>query len=354
MHPIVLPFATAALPRVGGRIGGAPEDFRVDELPLYAASGAGEHLYVRVEKRELTTPALVGAVARAAGLRERDVGYAGLKDKHAVTSQWLSLAGRIPDPGTWSLPPGVRILETTRHGNKLRTGHLAGNRFRIRLVDVPPGGAEHARAVLAELAATGLPNAFGAQRFGRDGANLAKALDWVGGAAPGARPPARFLGRLLASALQAEWFNRYLLRRVARGVAQLVPGEIVRLAGTGSYFRVDDTAAEQARLTAGDLVLTGPLPGPRRRPAPAAEAAALEGEIQQELGLDAGAVGRLGDEAPGAWRDLLVRPEAIECSVPADAAAEGTLEIAFSLPAGSYATVLVRELTRVDGDRDVG
>ncbi|MCC6214377.1 MAG: tRNA pseudouridine(13) synthase TruD [Polyangiaceae bacterium] len=354
MRPIVLPFATSELPPVGGRIGGAPEDFRVDELPLYAASGAGEHLYVRVEKRALTTPALIGAVARAAGVRERDVGYAGLKDKHAVTSQWLSLAGRIPDPGTWSLPPGVRILETTRHGNKLRTGHLAGNRFRIRLVDVPRDGAGHAGALLAALAATGLPNAFGAQRFGHDGTNLVRALDWIRAAAPGARPPARFLGRLLASSLQAEWFNRYLVRRIARGVSRLVAGEIVRLAGTGSYFRVDDAEAEQARLAAGDLVLTGPLPGPRRRPAPGGDAAALEGEIQRELGLDADALARLGDEAPGAWRDLLVRPEAIECIGPADAATEGTLEIAFSLPAGSYATVLIRELTRVDGDRDVG
>src|SRR5262249_43071472 len=153
--------------------------FRVDEIPAYAASGSGEHLYVRVQKRELTTPELVRRLARAAGVDARDVGYAGLKDKHAVTSQWLSFPAQAAPPEGWELPPGVELLEVSRHGNKLRTGHLAGNRFSIALVGGGAGAAERARAIADALLARGLPNYFGAQRFGRGGANLELARSWL-------------------------------------------------------------------------------------------------------------------------------------------------------------------------------
>src|SRR3954470_21861959 len=123
----------AELPAIDAHIGPAPEDFVVDEVPLYPQSGEGEHRYVRIEKRGFTTPAMVRAVTRAAGVDERDVGYAGLKDKHAVTRQWLSLPSKARPPSEWQLPDGIAVVEHTRHGNKLRTGHLLGNRFRIRL-----------------------------------------------------------------------------------------------------------------------------------------------------------------------------------------------------------------------------
>ena len=99
---------------IAAMIGPTPEDFVVDEIPLYPQSGAGEHLYARVEKRGFTTPAMVRAVTRAAGVDERDVGYAGLKDKHAVTSQWLSLPSKARPPGEWQLPEGIRVVEHTR------------------------------------------------------------------------------------------------------------------------------------------------------------------------------------------------------------------------------------------------
>jgi hypothetical protein len=130
------PVRYADLPPVGGKVGPEPEDFLVDEVPAYAASGKGEHQYVLAQKRLLTTPELARRLAKACGVNERDVGYAGLKDKYAVTSQWLSLATKTPISPELPLGDGVKILAVTRHDNKLRTGHLLGNRFSITLVGV--------------------------------------------------------------------------------------------------------------------------------------------------------------------------------------------------------------------------
>ncbi len=165
-----LPYATPDLPGSGGTLRAAAEDFRVDEVPAYLPSGAGPHLYVRIEKRGRTTPDALRALARALGVPERDAGYAGLKDRDAVTTQWLSFpAARDPDPAALE-GPGLRVLEVSRHANKLRAGHLRGNRFAIV---VRGGDVERARAAAAALAARGLPNFFGPQRFGSEGRNAA-------------------------------------------------------------------------------------------------------------------------------------------------------------------------------------
>ena len=141
--PFDPPFCTSALPAVGGAIGPEPEHFRVDEIPAYAASGEGEHCYVRIEKRLLTTPEAVKLIAEVAGVDARDIGYAGLKDKHAVTTQWLSLPKKSVPAEQWKLPDRLRVLESSFHANKLRTGHLTGNRFRShsRESTLPPASA---------------------------------------------------------------------------------------------------------------------------------------------------------------------------------------------------------------------
>jgi hypothetical protein len=190
-----------ALPLIDGVIGPAPEDFVVDEVPLYPQSGAGEHLYVRIEKRSYTTPAMVRAVTRAAGVDERDVGYAGLKDKHAVTRQWLSLPLKARPPSEWPLPEGIRVVEHTRHSNKLRTGHLLGNRFRITLVTEDAGALEKASATAELLRSRGLLNYFGGQRFGRGGDGLRQALVWLREGAKLHGMP-RFLTKLYPSVIQ--------------------------------------------------------------------------------------------------------------------------------------------------------
>ncbi len=338
--PHAPPVAHPDLAAVGGRVGPEPEDFQVDEVPLYAASGKGEHQYVQIRKRLLTTPELVRRLARACGVQERDIGYAGLKDKHAVTTQWLSLATKTAVSTTLDLGSGVEILAVTRHDNKLRTGHLLGNRFVITLLGVAEGALQRAAAIADRLRGEGLPNYFGAQRFGHAGRNLADALHFL---ARGGRSRNRFEQKLLPSVVQSELFNRYLTARAALGTRRLIAGEVVRLEGTGSMFRVDDVAKEQPRLDARDLHLTGPMLGPKMRPAEA-EALALEQQVCRELGLDEAALGALGKWAPGTRRDLFA--PLTELSVEAVEGRPGpALRLSFTLPAGGYATEVLRQLT---------
>jgi tRNA pseudouridine13 synthase len=165
-----LPFVTADRPGSGGRLKCSPEDFQVDERPAYLPGGSGPHLYLHVEKRGLTTRDAVRWLARALGVGERDVGYAGLKDKAAVTTQWLSFpVTRDPDPAGLATE-GLRVLAASRHQNKLRVGHSRGNAFQVV---VRSGQLAAAAACAARLRETGLPNFFGPQRFGSGGANAA-------------------------------------------------------------------------------------------------------------------------------------------------------------------------------------
>jgi tRNA pseudouridine13 synthase len=166
-------YITSDVPPVGGRLKERPEDFLVEELPLYQPSGQGEHLYLFIEKRGMATMSMVGQVARHFGVRIGDVGYAGLKDKHAVTRQMVSvpLGGRREDQFGALAHPRMTVLWTARHGNKLRRGHLAGNRFVVRIRGVDPSLAVRAHRVLRRLERDGAPNRLGEQRFGALGNN---------------------------------------------------------------------------------------------------------------------------------------------------------------------------------------
>jgi tRNA pseudouridine13 synthase len=342
------------LPPAGGRIGPLPEDFVVDEVGLYPPSGTGSHWFVRIRKRGWTTPSMVGAIARAADVDPRDIGTAGMKDKNAITTQWASLPQTASPPEQWCLPEGLELVEHTRHENKLRTGHLKGNRFDIRLVALEDGGIERARALCDRIEKAGLGNYFGAQRFGIAGANLGQALRWLSvavrdsnglrrtdhGRARRARSRSRFDDKLYPSVLQSEVFNRYVTLRRVHGLDRLLRGEVVRLHGSNSVFVVTDPDAELSRLLAGDVHLTGPLPGPKMRAAED-ESAELERQVLAELPLGAADWELLGRYAPGTRRDVVMRPEGLEL-VPID---DHSLRVHFELPSGGYATELVRELT---------
>jgi tRNA pseudouridine13 synthase len=332
---------TADLPAPGGSIGPEPEDFQVDEIALFEPEGSGEHVYVLLRKRRWTTPDATRALARAAGIRERDVGSAGLKDKHAVTTQWLSLPATASPAEHWQLPEGLEILRTSRGSRKLRTGQQRGNRFRIRLTGTAEDGLIRARTIAARLSELGLPNYFGAQRFGHRGDNLEQALAWLEAGAASSGPRARFLRKLYPSVIQAEIFNRYLGLRLERGTRRLLDGEVVRLDGSNSLFVVTDPEREQPRLIAHDIHPTGPMIGPKMK---SAERVALELEQQaaEQLRLTGPARDRLDRLAPGTRRDLIVWPEGLEIQASGDAG----LILSFSLPSGSYATQLIREFTR--------
>jgi len=334
------PHITPDLSATGGAIGEEPEDFCVEEIPAYLPSGSGEHVYVELRKRKLSTPDLVRRVAALAAVDARDIGYAGLKDRHAVTTQWLSLPARATSPASWALPSEIELVQESRHNNKLRTGHLKGNRFRITLKGVEANALERAQVILKRLESGGVPNYFGAQRFGRGAENLERALGFlVGGGRTRLSP---FLLKLYPSVVQSEIFNRYLTARRQDSLDQLFEGEVVRLEGSSATFVVEDAALEAPRLAARGIHLTGPMLGPKMRPA-SGHVQALEQAAFESLGVDAKVLDVMGRFAPGTRRDLLVFPEAASVSAPAP---EGQLVLTFTLPAGSYATVLIREFTK--------
>src|SRR5882724_4524297 len=175
-HPFFLapPMLTSHLAGLGGRIKSMPEDFEVEEIPAYLPSGSGEFLYLWIEKRDLGAEYFSRQIAKRLDIPVGEVGTAGLKDRRAVTRQWVSVPGNVEERLAGVDGDGIRVLQVSRHGNKLRPGHLHGNRFRVLLRDVPP--TDENQSLLAELVerlvTQGLPNYYGEQRFGRDGDTL--------------------------------------------------------------------------------------------------------------------------------------------------------------------------------------
>jgi tRNA pseudouridine13 synthase len=340
-----LPLVTAACPGSGGRLKVAPEDFRVDELPAYLPAGAGPHLYLHVEKRGRTTREVVRALARALGVGERDAGYAGLKDRAAVTTQWLSFpVARDPDPASLQ-GDGYRVLTASRHQNKLRPGHARGNAFEVA---VRGGDLPAARACAEALGRAGLPNYFGPQRFGQDGANatLGRAL-LSPDPPPEARRAARdrFLRRFALSAFQSELFNRWLAERITDGLfATALQGDPLKRLERGGVFTCEDPAADGPRVAAFELSPAGPMFGHQLRPAAAGVPAEREARLLLAEGLTPADFARGGDEAAGTRR-----AGRLPIEVALSPLADGYLA-RFALPRGSYATVVMRELMKADAD----
>jgi len=322
------------------RLRSQPEDFRVDEIPLYPPTGAGDHTFLCVEKRLGTTEDIARSLARFAAVRARDVGYAGRKDRDAVTTQWFSVPGLAPERARDFALPGVRVIEAARHPHKLRTGQLRGNRFRIVARDADAEVSALAAARLEQLLRRGMPNRFGAQRFGRDGDNAERAQRLLRGeVSSGDRRSARFL----ISALQAAVFNALLSTRETP-LDGLELGEVAMLHASGGSFVVEDLAREAPRAAAFEISATGPIFGTRvlaPHGAPAErERAVLE---QFDVSPENLRVPR-GIKLRGARRAVRVRPgEAALESVG------GGLVLSFTLPPGSYATVLLEELLAPKG-----
>lgn len=342
-----LPYLTADLPGIGGVLRRVDEDFVVDELPAYPPSGSGDHVFVRVEKRGMATPYAVGQLARALEIKDRDIGVAGLKDRHAVTTQWLSLPPPVsPERALAVSIEGLRILEAVRHPHKLRTGHLRGNRFQLRVRDVADGDAavERARAILDRLAAApGAPNWYGEQRFGRHGDNADRGRALLLGERRSGRPD-RKLDRLLVSALQSELFNHWLTARLADGLYRRALAGDVMHKRPGGLFDCTEPDVDTPRIGAGEIVPTGPMFGvTMRAPAPGSEAATREQAILEAAGLTRESWAAVRAIAEGTRRDA-----AIPVGEPAVARGpDGTLEVAFALPAGAYATVVMREIMKL-------
>lgn len=237
-----------------------PEDFRVEEQLSFTPSGDGPHWLLRVEKKAANTRWVASQLARLAGVADHDVGYAGLKDRHAVAVQWFSVPVQSSTVDFWRSVSTAefKVRSVERNSRKLKRGALTGNRFRVQLRDVRWTRAELNPKLMA-LCAHGVPNYFGPQRFGRDGRNLDRVADWIAGRAPSGRTERGFT----LSAARALMFNALLARRVDAGDwAHLAPGDLASLDGSGSHFQVatvDDDL--QRRVREFDLHPSGPLWG---------------------------------------------------------------------------------------------
>lgn len=312
-----------------------PEDFVVEELPGYDADGSGEHVWLWVEKRGANTEWVARQLAAFCGVPAADVGYAGLKDRHAVTRQAFSLhlPGKAGPDWSCFAAEGVKLLEVSRHGRKLKRGALRGNRFVLRLREVQ-GDRQRAEQVMAAIAAGGVPNYFGEQRFGLDGRNLEQARAMFAG-----RRVRREMRSLLLSAARSQIFNEVLAARVGLGTwNQAMDGDVWSLAGSHSWFGPEAyTPTLAARLAEGDIAPSGPLWGEGEPPSTDAASALERGIAAAHPDLVAGlAAARMRHDR----RALRLLPRELRWHWPEP----DTLELSFELPAGSYATVVVREL----------
>ena len=324
-----------AEPAAAGVIRACPEDFRVDEIPLVEPDGEGEHVLLHIEKRNANTDWVAKQLARLAGVPNRDVSYAGLKDRNAVTCQWFSvrLAGK-PEPEWQALASDdLRLLGRNRHSRKLRTGALRGNRFLIQVRQLT-GDRDALEAHLSQIQKDGVPNYFGEQRFGHDGGNLAAAEALFAGKMKRVN---RRLRGIYISAARSLLFNQVLAWRVEQGSwDRLLAGERVMLDGSASSFSIEQIDDQLlGRLKAMDVHPSGPLWGRGRSDvtvlAAEVEHQALQGYEAWQQGLErCGAdLGRRALRAP--VRDMEWRFEG------------DSLTLGFSLPKGSYATAVLRE-----------
>lgn len=378
------------------------EDFIVEEVPLYAAAGRGPHTYFLLEKRGLSTMHAVQDIARALNARRRDIGYAGLKDARAVTRQWMSIEHVEPQRLRTLKIPRMRVLAVTSHKNKLRLGHLRGNRFVIKARQTEPHRLAELQGALAKLAKLGVPNYFGEQRFGGRGDTWAvgraivrddpaEALDLVlgrpnefdqGGVrrarqlyelgryreaakawpgmfreerralkalqrARGTKQRAflaidRTVRRFYISAYQSHLFNRVLQERLPLGLDRLLMGDLAWLHDNGAAFEVTNAQAEQPRADAFEISPSGPLFG-YRMTQPGGRPAEIEAAVLASDAADREAFysGRL--RVKGGRRPLRFQPANSSIQLGADARG-AYLALRFTLPRGCYATALLREL----------
>ncbi len=321
-------------PRSEGRLKAQNSDFRVDEIMPVEPSGHGEHLWLKVEKDGSNTDWVAQQLAKVAGVKSMAVSYAGMKDRHAITTQWFSIhLPGIDDPDFSMLDQHeFRILDMVRHDRKLKRGALSGNRFKLRITELSANAAE-LQERLERVQAQGVPNYFGEQRFGRDMANLTMAEKLFRRELKKVKKQQR---SLYLSAARSWIFNQVLSRRIEQpGWLQTMEGEVYMLQGKSACFADDEPELNQQRMLAGELNLTGPLWGEGETMA-TAELRQYERSVADEYELLAKGLedARMRQER----RSLRLLPENMSWQLE-----HAVLEISFELPAGAFATMLLRE-----------
>lgn len=338
-------------------------DFVVNEIPLYPFSGEGEHLVLHVRKKEMTTWDMLQYLSEVTGCKVRDFGYAGLKDKEGMTTQYLSLHKSFePKLATFSHDK-IKILEKTYHNNKIRTGHLKGNRFFVRLKKVSPVDAKKLQEGLKKIAKEGFPNFFGYQRFGIDGDNYLKGKAIL----EGKRKERNFkMKEFFINAYQSYLFNNWLSKRIemsrlieefalldAARATNLAPdivetlkkqpqffklmhGDVLHHYPAGKAFICENTTDELPRFLDKSITIAGWLVGGKN-----IRAEYEAGEIEKAMFVDSEPfLAKLDGSRRFAWSFA----EDVEGLYKEE---EAWFEMHFSLPKGSYATVIIEELIKV-------
>lgn len=335
----------------------ASRDFIVEEIPLYEFSNDGEHLILHVRKKDLSTMELISIIAEYLGINQKDIGYAGLKDKHAMTKQYISLHKKYEEQMNAFTHSNIKILSKTYHDNKIRTGHLKGNRFYIKIKKVMPSAAKIIDQALKSLKEHGMPNFYGYQRFGNDGDNyiIGEKI------AKGERKESNIkLKKLFISAYQSHLFNKWLNKRLQInslvdgfsvdelvGILELpkdeieklktqkhpfkiISGDIMEHYPHGKLFDFDGTEHDLNRFNNRDISVTGLMTGKKVK-----LSTNLAGDIEKEF------FSPIGED--GARRYAWVYPTDIEGKYNAE---DAQYEFHFSLPKGSYATVFLEEIAK--------
>ncbi|WP_297442616.1 tRNA pseudouridine(13) synthase TruD [Sulfurimonas sp.] len=335
----------------------SPRDFVVEEIPLYEFSGEGEHLILQVRKKNLTTNEMVGQFARYLGIKNKEIGYAGLKDKNAMTVQYISLHKKYEEALEGFSFDGIKILSKTYHNNKIRIGHLKGNRFYIKLKKVNPTSATKIDEALKNIDTFGLPNFFGYQRFGRDGNNHILGEKIAKGEARERNPRVK---KLLINAYQSHLFNLWLSRRLEinslvnsfkveeiesllnmpneevkkmkeqKHPFKLISGDVMEHYPHGRLFSFEGDVEDINRFQSREISPTGLLCGKKVTLA-TQNALSIEKDYDDEINAD------------GARRYAWIYPTDIEGRFNQ---IEAQYEMNFTLPKGSYATVLIEEIAK--------
>jgi tRNA pseudouridine13 synthase len=393
-------YLTEGLPGTGGVIKENPEDFQVTEIPLYLPCGEGEHSYVEIEKRGITTLEAIRRLARFAAVTEREIGYAGMKDAGGITRQTVSIPRVAPERFLNASIPGINVISVVRHRNKLKLGHLAGNRFRIRVGEVGRDALEKAEDILSVLRKRGVPNFFGLQRYGVQGnyplvgrallrgdykavvdgimgdpqavqderwknaiaaylqGDIAKSLESLPGYCRTerdiltrlARQPDAYekalhavnlrLRRLYLSAYQSVLFDRVLDERLDE-FDKVLEGDLAYKHDNGACFLVEDASVEAERAEIFEISPSGPLFGCKMK-LPRGIPLEKEKSVLEEEGI------ALEDfSLPGGLRmEGERRPLRIRLKDPVAEMDDAALVLEFSLPRGAYATSVLKEIMK--------
>ena len=332
-------------------------DFVVDEIPLYEASGEGEHLMLHVRKKNLSTWEMVDVLCNTLGIKAREIGTAGLKDKHALTTQYITVPASFEEALEKFEHEQIKILSMKRHANKLRTGHLKGNRFFIRIKKVLPVAATKLDQAIKHIKKDGMPNYFGYQRFGNDGDNYKIGQAIIEGTK---KEKNKKKARLFVSSYQSHLFNLWLSRRIeisrlisgleAKEAAEvlnfdvklvkqmqkqkhpfkMLPGDLCMHYPYGAIFHAEDLEAEAELFYKKDRAPTGLLAGKKVK-----KSEDIAHTIEQEFDAVT--------NEDGTRRYAFIFPEDVETEYKEDRA---WYEFHFTLPKGSYATVLLEELAK--------